>query len=132
MVTPHTRPPADHDAEHVLVRTAECIEGEVEIELVCEPVFEFGDIPASWALVDDGGHTAEASGPAQSIRLHTDMAVGVEGGRLRARHALRAGDRAFCSLSWADGFAAPERSSELSGAAEAARGARQSDPSAVS
>ena len=49
-VTPHTRPPADDDAEHVLVRTAECIDGEVEIDLVCEPVFEYGDIPASWAL----------------------------------------------------------------------------------
>ena len=49
-VTPHTRPPADDDAEHILVRTAECIDGEVEIELVCEPVFEYGDIPASWTL----------------------------------------------------------------------------------
>src|SRR5688500_8409142 len=36
-VTPHTRPPADDDADHTLVRTAVCIEGEVEIQLVCEP-----------------------------------------------------------------------------------------------
>ena len=41
-VTPHTRPPADDDADHMLVRTAECIDGEVEIELVCEPVFDYG------------------------------------------------------------------------------------------
>ena len=26
-VTPHTRPPADDDAEHLLVRTVECLEG---------------------------------------------------------------------------------------------------------
>ena len=37
-VTPHTRPPADDDAEHLLVRTVECIDGNVEVELVCEPV----------------------------------------------------------------------------------------------
>ena len=41
-VTPHTRPPADDDAEHVLVRTAECLDGQVEMELVCEPVFDYG------------------------------------------------------------------------------------------
>ena len=38
-VTPHTRPPADDDAEHLLVRTVECLDGSVEVELVCEPAF---------------------------------------------------------------------------------------------
>ena len=42
VVTPHTRPPADDDADHVLVRTATCIDGQVEVELVCEPVFDYG------------------------------------------------------------------------------------------
>ena len=41
-ITPHTRPPADEDAEHVLVRTVACIEGSVEVELVCEPAFDYG------------------------------------------------------------------------------------------
>ena len=41
-ITPHTRPPADDDADHMLVRTVECIEGQVEIELVCEPAFDYG------------------------------------------------------------------------------------------
>ena len=30
-ITPHTRPPADDDAEHLLVRTVECLEGNVEV-----------------------------------------------------------------------------------------------------
>ena len=30
-VTPHTRPPADDDADHTLVRTVECIDGQVEV-----------------------------------------------------------------------------------------------------
>ena len=41
-ITPHTRPPADDDADHLLVRTVECLEGSVEVELVCEPVFDYG------------------------------------------------------------------------------------------
>ena len=41
-VTPHTRPPADDDADHMLVRTVECLEGNVEVELICEPAFDYG------------------------------------------------------------------------------------------
>jgi alpha,alpha-trehalase len=106
-VTPHTRPPADDDAEHTLVRTATCIDGEVEVELICEPVFDYGRTEASWTLVDGGRHTADATGAGQTIRLQTDMALGIEGGRVRARHVLRAGDRVYCALSWAAGLAAP-------------------------
>ena len=29
-ITPHTRPPADYDADHLLVRTVHCLEGRVE------------------------------------------------------------------------------------------------------
>src|SRR5450755_1564365 len=32
LVTPHTRPPADQDADHLLVRVAMCLEGEVDME----------------------------------------------------------------------------------------------------
>jgi GH15 family glucan-1,4-alpha-glucosidase len=107
-VTPHTRPPADDDAEHLLVRTAECLDGRVEIELVCEPVFDYGRTPAEWELVGDDLHTADARGADQVIRLRTDMAVGIEGNRVRARHVLHAGERLYCSLSWAEGLAAPD------------------------
>src|SRR5512133_3269167 len=31
-VTPHTRPPSDEDANHALVRIAQCIDGSVEID----------------------------------------------------------------------------------------------------
>jgi GH15 family glucan-1,4-alpha-glucosidase len=105
-ITPHTRPPADDDAEHLLVRTAVCIEGNAEIELVCEPVFDYGRETAEWSLADI--HTADASGAGQTIRLRTDMALGVEAGRVRARHALREGEQLFCSLSWAEALASPE------------------------
>src|SRR5215813_10573085 len=53
-ITPHTRPPADDDGDHMLVRTVECLEGNVEVELVCEPVFDYGRVPAEWKLGEDG------------------------------------------------------------------------------
>jgi GH15 family glucan-1,4-alpha-glucosidase len=106
-VTPHTRPPADDDADHVLVRTVECLDGEVEMELVCEPAFDYGRVPGEWRLVDEDGHVADASGSGQTFRLATDMLIGIEGGAARARHVLTKGERAFCALSWAEGLATP-------------------------
>jgi GH15 family glucan-1,4-alpha-glucosidase len=107
VVTPHTRPPADEDADHVLVRTVECFDGQVEMELVCEPVFNYGRVPARWSMVGDDRRTADASAGETTVRLHSDLALGIEGGRVKARHVLHAGDRAFCALSWADGLVAP-------------------------
>ena len=106
-ITPHTRPPADDDAEHLLVRTARCLEGSVEVELVCEPMFDYGRTPAEWTLAGDDRQTADASGAEQTIRLRTDMALGIEGNRARARHVLREKETLFCSLSWASELASP-------------------------
>jgi alpha,alpha-trehalase len=107
-ITPHTRPPADDDADHMLVRTVECLEGNVELELVCEPAFDYGREPATWTLVGDELHAADASGAGQTIRLVTDLALGIEESRARARHTLQAGDRAYCALSWEEGGLAPQ------------------------
>ena len=106
VVTPHTRPPADADAEHVLVRVVECLDGWVEVELVCEPAFDYGRVPASWSL-DEDGHAADASGAGQVLRLATDLSLGIEGSAVRGRHRLVKGERAFAALSWADGLATP-------------------------
>ncbi len=106
-VTPHTRPPFDDDADHLLVRTAECIDGHVDVDLVCEPVFDYGRVAAEWALIGDDRHTADATGAGVTIRLRSDMRLGIEGDRVRARHGLKAGERAFCALSWAEGLAVP-------------------------
>jgi GH15 family glucan-1,4-alpha-glucosidase len=111
-VTPHTRPPADDDADHMLVRTAECLEGDVEVELICEPAFDYGRAPAQWSLVEGGRHVAEAVGADQKLRLETDLGLGIEENRVRARHVLQAGDRAYCTLSWDEGMVGPKNADE--------------------
>jgi GH15 family glucan-1,4-alpha-glucosidase len=111
-ITPHTRPPADDDADHMLVRTVECLDGRVEVELVCEPVFDYGRTPATWAAVEGEAHAADASGEGVTFRLVSDIPFDVEGESVRGRHVLETGDVAYCALSWAEEFAAPQSHDE--------------------
>jgi GH15 family glucan-1,4-alpha-glucosidase len=111
-ITPHRRPPTDSDAEHMLVRTIECLEGHVEIEMRCDPVFDYGRTPATWQLVGDDRHIVDAQGSGedgvvQTIRLRTDLALGIEGNQVRARRTLETGERAYCALSWGERLETP-------------------------
>ena len=110
-ITPHTRPPTDEDADHVLVRTVKCIEGSVEIELVCEPGFDYGRVLAEWTLEPDR-HRATATGAGQTMRLQTDMLLGIEANHVRARHVLHEGEELFCALSWDDQAPVPTTAEE--------------------
>jgi alpha,alpha-trehalase len=105
-ITPHTRPPADEDAHHLLVRTVVCMEGSVDMELICEPDFDYGRVPAEWSL--QGQHTADASGEGLTVRLRSSIPLGVEKETARARHTIQKGEHAFCSLSWAEELASPD------------------------
>jgi GH15 family glucan-1,4-alpha-glucosidase len=106
-VTPHTRPPADEDADHTLVRTVLNLHGTVEIELVCEPLFDFARTLAEWSFPDGDNHTADATGAGVTVRLRSGMPMGIEGDRVRARHVLQQGEQTFCSLSWAEDLESP-------------------------
>jgi GH15 family glucan-1,4-alpha-glucosidase len=105
-ITPHTRAPADEDAHHLLVRTVLCMDGTVDIELLCEPDFDYGRVPAEWSL--QGRHIADAGEAELKVRLRSSMPLGAEGGVAQARHTLQKGEQAFCSLSWAEELASPE------------------------
>jgi GH15 family glucan-1,4-alpha-glucosidase len=105
-VTPHTRPPTDEDADHMLVRTIVCVDGSVEVELVCEPAFNYGRVPGEWSLSEDR-RSAQATGAGQTITLTTDMLIGIEANQARARHVLKEGEQIYCALSWDDGAPVP-------------------------
>src|SRR5262249_17598956 len=106
-ITPHTRPPAAYHAHHMLARTVLCLDGRVEFHLCCEAAFDHGRVSAEWTVVDGDRHAADASGAGQTIRLRSDLALGIEGDSVRARHFLGPGDRAYCTLSWAEELVAP-------------------------
>jgi len=98
----HTRSPTDHDADHVLLRLIECTQGSVDIKLECEPAFDYGGLAAEWSY-DGSGYThalARSEGMALDLHLLTDLRLGFEGPRARARTMLHEGETAFVALGW--------------------------------
>ena len=100
----HRRAPTDTDADHVLLRTIECVNGRVEMLLECEPKPDYGARPVVWQYDRPGyGEATAAAGVGDPVlRLTTDLRLGFEGGRARARTTLRHGDRAFVALTWTE------------------------------
>ena len=100
----HRRSPTDWEAEHVMVRTVKCVQGQVELNLECEPVFDYGRARANWTYAGEGYGEALATSDAVDVtlRLDTDLRVGFEGPRANARTTLREGDTAFVALSWSE------------------------------
>jgi GH15 family glucan-1,4-alpha-glucosidase len=100
----HRRAPTDHDAEHVLLRTMRCVNGSVEIQLECDPIFDYGRRYAQWEYVGSGYNEAVATveGWPTKLTLTTDLRVGFEGSRVRAVSTLKAGETAFVALAFSD------------------------------
>jgi GH15 family glucan-1,4-alpha-glucosidase len=100
----HRRAPTDYDADHVLLRMIRCVNGEVQLNVDCEPVLDYGRKPVRWTHGDRGYHEgiARAEGSDLELRLTTDLRLGFEGGRAMARTLLRAGETRYCALSWTE------------------------------
>ncbi len=100
----HRRAPTDYDADHVLLRTVRCVNGEVEVLLDCEPAFDYGRKPAHWDYSSAGYHegVARADGVDLQLTLTTDLRLGFEGPRATARHRMKEGEQLFCALSWSE------------------------------
>jgi alpha,alpha-trehalase len=100
----HRRSPTDNDADHVLLRTMRCVNGRVEMHMECEPRVDYGRKSVAWEYAGSGYGKAvgRAEGEALELTLSTDLRIGFEGGRARARTTLRDGDTAFVALSWSD------------------------------
>ncbi|MEA2304369.1 MAG: alpha,alpha-trehalase [Solirubrobacteraceae bacterium] len=99
--TAHTRPPTDYESYHCLVRTITCVHGQAQIEALCEPMFDYGRVPAEWSRVEGDPLAVDAIGVnGERLRLISDLRVGIEGSVARARHRLETGETRFCVLSW--------------------------------
>ena len=79
------RTPRDFDARHVLVRIATCVHGSVDVELDCEPSFDYGRDDARWSYCDPSHENVETtnSGPV-SLHLSGNVHFGIEGRKVRA------------------------------------------------
>ncbi|MBA3436776.1 MAG: glycoside hydrolase family 15 protein [Thermoleophilaceae bacterium] len=102
--TTHRRSPTDYDADHVLLRLVRCVNGEAQLNLDCEPVFDYGRKFAEWEYSGPGYHDAlaRAEGCDVNLQLTTDMNLGIEGPRATARTLMHEGDTVFAALSWSE------------------------------
>ena len=100
----HRRSPTDHDADHVMLRLIECVQGSVEIKLECEPAFDYGGLAADWSYRGGGYNEALArsEGMDLELRLASDLRIGFEGPRARARTMLHEGETAYVALGWSE------------------------------
>ncbi len=101
----HRRTPMDWDAEHILLRTVRCVSGTVELVMNCEPSFDYHRISAAWEYSAQayGEAIARASKNPDShptLRLTTNLRIGLEGREARARTRMKEGDNVFVALSW--------------------------------
>ena len=100
----YRRPPPDYVSEHVLVRELRCVNGRVDVQMSCEPVFDYGRRDADWEYTSSGYGEAVARGGEldPALRLTTSMRLGLEGRSAVAAHQMEEGDRDFVALSWSD------------------------------
>jgi alpha,alpha-trehalase len=100
----HRRAPTDYDADHVLLRTVRCVNGQVQLTMDCSPVFDYGRRQAMWSYRGGGYHeaVAECDGLSTRLRLTTDLRVGFEGARATARTLMKEADTHFVALAWTE------------------------------
>ena len=98
----YSRPATDHEAEHILLRTAKCVDGSVELSLDCSPVFDYGRTAAHWDHSGPEYGEAIATGGEGDVplRLVTDLRVGFEGPSAYATRTLRQDESAFVAMCW--------------------------------
>ena len=106
---PRTRPQTEHESDFSLLRFATCIDGHVDLEIECKPIFDYGSRPASWS----GGELGEAAAESgdQQLQLTSDMELTLEDGIARGQVSLREHESSFCAISWGEGSLGGPRSS---------------------
>jgi GH15 family glucan-1,4-alpha-glucosidase len=106
------RPPTDYDASHILLRMVRCVNGEMQLSLDCEPVFEYGQHYGEWEYTESGYRQGVCRSPESNVEvvLTSDINIGFEGPRAVARTLIKEGEQRFCALSW--GGVAPPRTTD--------------------
>ena len=98
----YRRAPTDSAAVGVLLRTAKCISGKVEIVVNCLPLFDYGATTGQWAYDGDGYGSLEVhpSSKDLSLSVASSLKIGVAGARAYGRHGLAEGEESFIALAW--------------------------------
>ena len=67
----------------MLLRCIECVDGKVDVELLCAPRFDYGREDCNWEPIGDEGFAAEATNHGVTLRLNATIRMGLEGDDVR-------------------------------------------------
>ncbi len=99
----HRRSPTDIDAVHCLLRTVKCIYGTVDLSMICEPVFDYARVGATWSYPHSDYSRVVAMGDGQpNLTLTSSLRIGVEGRAAMARTKMSLGDSHFVALTFSE------------------------------
>ena len=109
---PYRRAPSDMDARHMLLRHVECINGEIEVEMLCRLKDDYGRKHVDWAIAENRQTVDTTLTNGLRLRLMSDMNMGADLGTVTARHWLKEGESCFVALSWDEPLHDPETADE--------------------
>jgi GH15 family glucan-1,4-alpha-glucosidase len=108
----HRRSPTDYDAAHVLLRTIKCVYGNVDLQMSCEPVFDYARRGAKWSYPKSDYSEVIATAKGQpTLKLSSSLRIGLEGRTATARTKMRRDDIHYVALAFSD-LAAPVGTAE--------------------
>jgi alpha,alpha-trehalase len=111
----YTRTPTDMDARHMMVRHVECLGGEIEVDMLCDLMDDYGRRRAEWGLRGDRLLADCELANGLKLRIMSDMHLGTDQGAVTARHWLEEGQSCFVALSWDEPLEDPETAEQAYG-----------------
>src|ERR1700709_1043429 len=57
----HRPSPTDYAAEHGLLRTLRCVNGTVQMHMECDPIYDYGRVPATWEYTGEAYERCSAT-----------------------------------------------------------------------
>ena len=99
----HRRSPTDYDAAHVLLRTIKCVYGNVDLQMTCEPVFDYARKGAKWSYPKSDYSEVIATAKGQpTLKLSSSLRIGLEGRTATARTKMRRDEIHYVALAFSD------------------------------
>jgi GH15 family glucan-1,4-alpha-glucosidase len=103
------RPATEHESDCSLLRTMTCVDGEVHIDMECQPRFDYGSELPQWSGGELGEAVAEGADGTRLL-LTSDMELSVSATAVRGTVTLREDETGFCAVSWGKGGLSGPRS----------------------
>ena len=96
------RSPGDTESRRCLLRTVRCVSGTVELQMRCDPAFDYGRAAGRWEYLAEDYSQARVAANDTALCLSTNLRLGFEGREAHARSRLTEGDEVFVALCWSD------------------------------